>query len=1222
MEKKSVVIVSIAALLIISLTFVSAGWFSDLFGITGRAVTSNSLVSHYKFDGNAQDVQENYHGMEYGDPDYIDGKSLQAIRLDGDDCVYLEGSLGTSSDLNFYNKDLTISSWVKFTGSGTIVARAKPHYVTYWLSVEGGKACARTYTGAHHAVCSGQMLSPATWYHITGVFDRINNQATVYVDGVSQASGALPDAPSSNDGKTKIGCRNYYGDMPFKGALDEVKIWNYALSSSEVFTEYNRFGLNESIVCHTSSDCGNPTIIEYCVGNSACTNTTSPSCVHPGTINSYCTILTGNETCVSCPNGCSGGSCLGGNVTVPVDRCPELTSAFLANLGLARQEASTFGQAFIDIEGEAMKVDDYIVVYSPGKPRILRLSSSIPGTSYSPSDYVRLVDYVNPNDYFEFRVGTGNSTFAQIDGYSYYMVIDRTGDDLTATAKLTWGNGAYYNDLGDEKDMFQCVVPLPSCGDGACAGGQEKGDVPELSAVSTSYNGYSYTVTVGIITDNSVFVGVEKGLSNITETRTLSEGQSAILSDLPVYVIDIDYSPVPNITSDVSLFLGEDARTCPADCGAESTEVYLVHDDNSPPADPDLLINVDSWLRNRYGPDKINSQHFKNSEVTKNMLDNKVTIFSYYKRVLIIVGENSAVQDYLVAVDAAQYLMNRSLTDKEIQVCDTRKSNEIITDDLKDYLCEPRICGDNVCSSGDDIDIQEGETTTFSYQGYDYSIRLAGVNENSVIVQVNDGVPEEIAKKQRAIIDDLPIYVMDIFYDAKVNTTNYAILYLGENDQSCPEDCSVGLCTLTSASWSHEVAVEGTPVQLTVEGTNCNGREMTFEIWEDDGIFPNDYIGTLTGFFDGTTWIAKHVEDQYASPEYFFIARVEGSNPVSSGNLNVGEGGGKIIIDTDNAVSARVLFDSDVYNTDERRFTYAVDGDRVSDSYLDVINLVDSGNFTIHVKEGEPAKVDEFIVRHNPAKDEGRILRVGSIPGTSYSASDYVRLTDVLNTDDYWDFKVALGNSTSLSMDGETYYMLIDRTGDDSTATARLTWGTGSAPGDTGAETRVFPKIKLENDAYIAFLTETDVVYGETVILPGFGDDPVNMDMSQHSGRIFSNGILWGVGFVSSGPVTTARISSIISPYCNFSYSEAPAILFINQRGSKQEIICTPLVKEGAAIKKPGIGDPVSNNTFYWVTDPYDFYRGYVVRGEDDSIVIKEKRPNEGGIVTIFYSKP
>jgi hypothetical protein len=572
------------------------------------------------------------------------------------------------------------------------------------------------------------------------------------------------------------------------------------------------------------------------------------------------------------------------------------------------------------------------------------------------------------------------------------------------------------------------------------------------------------------------------------------------------------------------------------------------------------------------------------------------------------------VQDYLVAVDAAQYLMNRSLTDKEIQVCDTHKSNEIITDDLKDYLCEPRICGDNVCSSGDDIDIQEGEITTFSYQGYDYSVRLAGINANSVIVQVNDGVPEEIAKEQRAIIDDLPIYVMDIFYDAKVNATNYAILYLGENEQSCPSDCSSGLCTLTSASWSDEVVAEGTPVQLTVEGTNCAGREISFEIWEDDGIFPNDYIGTLTGFFDGITWIAKHVEDQYASPEYFFIARTEGSNPVSSGNLNVGEGGGKIVIDTDNAVSARVLFDSDVYNTNERRFTYAVDGDRVSDSFLDIINLVDSGNFTIHVKEGEPAKVDELVIINRATEDRGRILRVGSIPGTSYSASDYVRFTDVLNTDDYYDFKVALGNSTSLSIDGYTYYVTVDRTGDDFTATARLTWGPGARPGDTGNEISVFPTINLEEAVALTFLTETEVESGARVILPGFGaETPVILDRT----HIFSREIGW----ISSVFGSKIRISALDIPACNFNYSEAPAILFFNQRDLKRELICIPLVKEGAAIKKIGIADPVSNNTLSWVTDPYDPYRSYVVRGEDDSIIIKERRLNEGGIVTIFYSK-
>ncbi len=310
--RKLVIFVSLACvLLILTMPMVSAGlldWFKDLFGadgggsysISGRATSDSylppneteELLVYHKFNSNDTitliDTQGNYNGLRYGNPEFVSGAEGGAFSFDGNDCVYLEGSSGTSSDLNIYNKDLTISSWVKWTGYGnTIVTRAKPNYITYWLRIERDKACARVYSSpSHYGVCTEAILEEGNWYHIAGVFDRINNQAKVYVNGVLQASGYLPDAPYSNDGLTKIGCRNYDEDMPFTGTIDEVKIWNYALTGSEVSSEYN---LIEPPVCIPNcagkecgddgcgGSCGACSVGYSCV-NGDCIGEPAPSC--------------------------------------------------------------------------------------------------------------------------------------------------------------------------------------------------------------------------------------------------------------------------------------------------------------------------------------------------------------------------------------------------------------------------------------------------------------------------------------------------------------------------------------------------------------------------------------------------------------------------------------------------------------------------------------------------------------------------------------------------------------------------------------------------------------------------------------------------------------------------------------------------------------------------------------------------------------------------------
>ena len=161
----------------------------------------------------------------------IDGADIFDNAGDGNG-VYINGSSGTGSALNIYNEDMTISAWAKWTGTGgTIVARAKPEYITYWLRIATDKACAGIYTGIEHRnVSTGSILNPDTWYHVAGVFDREANQAYIYVDGILEGNGPLPDAPAGNDGTTKIGCRNDYNDCEFNGTIDEVRISDIARS--------------------------------------------------------------------------------------------------------------------------------------------------------------------------------------------------------------------------------------------------------------------------------------------------------------------------------------------------------------------------------------------------------------------------------------------------------------------------------------------------------------------------------------------------------------------------------------------------------------------------------------------------------------------------------------------------------------------------------------------------------------------------------------------------------------------------------------------------------------------------------------------------------------------------------------------------------------------------------------------------------------------------------
>lgn len=113
-------------------------------------------------------------------------------------------------------------------------------------------------------------------------------------------------------------------------------------------------------------------------------------------------------------------------------------------------------------------------------------------------------------------------------------------------------------------------------------------------------------------------------------------------------------------------------------------------------------------------------------------------------------------------------------------------------------------------------------------------------------------------------------------------------------------------CTMDSAFWSATDVVEGTVVTLTVQGTNCDGEEVVFEVFEDDsGILEFPFGGAddpvsvnpVNAFFSGgsviTTWTTEWQNDCGGicnPPEYYFNAELvsdSGINIQSASDLNV-----------------------------------------------------------------------------------------------------------------------------------------------------------------------------------------------------------------------------------------------------------------------------------------------------------------------------------------------
>ena len=217
---------------------------------TVSATTPQSPVSWWKLDNNANDSTGAHPGTVRGNPTYSAGNSGQAINLDGDDYI----DLGNPTSLDFSTGDWTISAWIKTTQSGTqdenkgtIYAKGgdQTDGIRYTLAVNevtSGLITLTTDDNVTKAQATGEtMVNDNLWHHVAGV--RNGTQLLVYVDGQLDGTGTVPagyDLSGTTQHNAYIGVitDNRDGTLVkyFVGSLDDVQIYDYALSDTDILS--------------------------------------------------------------------------------------------------------------------------------------------------------------------------------------------------------------------------------------------------------------------------------------------------------------------------------------------------------------------------------------------------------------------------------------------------------------------------------------------------------------------------------------------------------------------------------------------------------------------------------------------------------------------------------------------------------------------------------------------------------------------------------------------------------------------------------------------------------------------------------------------------------------------------------------------------------------------------------------------------------------------------
>jgi hypothetical protein len=223
--------------------------YSPASGTIIEGSVSTGLFAHWPFDDQADPTQDTSPSAYTADlntsnASFVPGKFASGLQLSGSDTAQV-------GDMPLSGNALSIAAWVKHNGahsSGTwemIVGKnwtglgfgvnASSDQFRFQIRLSDGSDFFAQFNDA------STVIPPDTWTHIAGV--RSGSSIALYVNGVvvpaSFTTGASTLPINDNGDALYLGSHNFGGGNYWRGVLDEVRIYQRALSAAEVATLAN-----------------------------------------------------------------------------------------------------------------------------------------------------------------------------------------------------------------------------------------------------------------------------------------------------------------------------------------------------------------------------------------------------------------------------------------------------------------------------------------------------------------------------------------------------------------------------------------------------------------------------------------------------------------------------------------------------------------------------------------------------------------------------------------------------------------------------------------------------------------------------------------------------------------------------------------------------------------------------------------------------------------------
>jgi len=218
-----------------------------------EAVTDD-LISYWTFDKDditgdkAKDVWGNQDAFMKGDPKIVTGKIGDALEFDGNDYLLITDDI-TAAKLP--KREMTAEVWVypgHFIEWGGYIGAVQDnggfekgwilgtnHQFSFAVSTDGADDGDGVLT-----YLKTEVFDPDKWYHVVGTYD--GKKMKIYINGKLENTSEVQSG-DINYPENLLFTIGIYKDndeqFPHKGIIDEVRLYERALSEDEVVQNYN-----------------------------------------------------------------------------------------------------------------------------------------------------------------------------------------------------------------------------------------------------------------------------------------------------------------------------------------------------------------------------------------------------------------------------------------------------------------------------------------------------------------------------------------------------------------------------------------------------------------------------------------------------------------------------------------------------------------------------------------------------------------------------------------------------------------------------------------------------------------------------------------------------------------------------------------------------------------------------------------------------------------------